>query len=150
MTTDAAALTMVLVRAFADDPLISWAVRADEQRAAAYRRLFDLFVRRLSLPYGHVYTTARLDGVALWVPPGCWQQGTLDQLRQLPDWLAIVGLRRVPHVFRALNTLLSTHPREPHYYLPFVGVDPDARRPGARPRGAYDLADVAPAPSRPA
>lgn len=122
--TDAAALTLVLTRAFANDPLIRWAVRADDQREAAYLRLFDLFVRRLSLPYGDVYTTSSRDGVALWIPPGCWHQGALDQVRQLPDWLAIVGIRRVPHVFAALNTLLGRHPREPHYYLPFVAVDP--------------------------
>jgi len=92
--------------------------------------LFDLFVRQLSLPYGHVFTTSRLDGAALWVPPGCWHQGTVDQMRQLPDWLQIVGFRRVPHVFRAVTTLLSKHPREPHYYLPFVGADPPAQGQG--------------------
>jgi GNAT superfamily N-acetyltransferase len=124
---DAAALTRVLVRAFADDPFISWAVRADERRRAAYWCLFDLFVRRLSLPYGHVFTTVTLDGVALWVPPGCWKQGAIDQVRQLPAWLAIVGPRRIPHVFGAITALLSKHPTEPHYYLPFVGVDPAAQ-----------------------
>jgi len=124
---DASALTRVLVHAFADDPFISWAVRTDERRTAAYWRLFDLFVRRLSLPYGHVFTTDRLDAVALWVPPGCWRQGAVDQVRQLPDWMAIVGLKRMSHVFGAIATLLSKHPSEPHYYLPFVGVDPSAR-----------------------
>jgi GNAT superfamily N-acetyltransferase len=118
------------VRAFGDDPFINWAVRADERRAAAYWRLFDLFVRRLSLPYGHIFTTARLDGAALWVPPGCWRQGAIDQVRQLPDWLAIVDLKRIPHVFGGITTLLSKHPSEPHYYVPFVGVDPSAQGQG--------------------
>ena len=118
------------MRAFVDDPFISWAVRADEGRTAAYRRLFDLFVRRFSLPYGHVFITPRLDGAALWVPPGCWKQGSLDQVKQLPDWLAIVDLRRIPDVFGAITTLLSKHPTEPHYYLPFVGVDPSAQGQG--------------------
>jgi ribosomal protein S18 acetylase RimI-like enzyme len=127
---DASALTRVLVDAFADDPFISWAVRTDERRTAAYWRLFDLFVRRLSLPYGHVFTTDRLDAVALWVPPGCWRQGAVDQVRQLPDWMAIVGLKRMSHVHGAIATLLSKHPNEPHYYLPFVGVDRSARGQG--------------------
>jgi ribosomal protein S18 acetylase RimI-like enzyme len=127
---DAAALTRVLVRAFADDPFINWALRGDERRTAAYWRLFDLFVRRLSLPYGHVFTTPSLDGVALWVPPGCWEQDAFAQVRQLTDWLAIVGLTRIPHVFGAINTLLSKHPTEPHFYLPFVGVDPAAQGQG--------------------
>jgi len=130
VAADASALTRVLVHAFVDDPFISWAVRADERRTAAYWRLFDLFVRRLSLPYGHVFTTDRLDAVALWVPPGCWRQGAVDQVRQLPDWMAIVGLKRVSHVFGAIATLLGKHPNEPHYYLPFVGVDLSARGQG--------------------
>jgi ribosomal protein S18 acetylase RimI-like enzyme len=127
---DARALTTVLVRAFAADPLISWAVRPDDRRAVAYWRLFDLFVRQLSLPYGHVYTTSTLDAAALWIPPGCWHQGTLDQVRQLPDWLAVVGPKRIRQVFGGLNALLSKHPREPHYYLPFLGVDPGAQGQG--------------------
>ena len=65
-----------------------------------------------------------------WIPPGCWHHGTVDQMRQPPDWVQIVGFRRVPHVFRAVTTLLSKHPREPHDYLPFVGVDPRAQGQG--------------------
>jgi ribosomal protein S18 acetylase RimI-like enzyme len=128
---DASALTWLLGRAFADDPFISWVVRPDKGRTAAYWRLFDLFVRRLSLPYGHSFTTDRLDAVALWVPPGCWKQGVIDQVRQLSDWLAIVGLKRIPHVVGAIARLLNKHPSEPHYYLPFVGVDPSAQGQGA-------------------
>ena len=90
---DVPALTGVLVRAFADDPLVAWAVRPDTRRGDAYRRLFDLFLRRLTLPHGEVYTTTDLRGAALWTPPGTWRQGLWQQVAQLPDWLAVVGPR---------------------------------------------------------
>lgn len=64
------------------------------------------------------------------MPPGCWKQGAVDQWWQLPDWLAIVGIMRMPHVVAAITALLSKHPSEPHYYLPFVGVDPAAQGQG--------------------
>jgi hypothetical protein len=105
---DSAALTGVLVRAFADDPFISWAIRADERRSVAYWRLFDLFVRHLSLRYGYVYTTATLDSVALWVPPGCWKQGAVDRPRELPDWLAITGQARAARLWRGDHTAEQT------------------------------------------
>src|SRR5919202_2701829 len=106
---DVPALTGVLVRAFADDPLVSWAVRPGGRRGDAYRRLFDLFLRRLTLPHGEVYTTADLRGAALWTPPGTWRQGFWEQVAQLPDWLAIVGPRRVRPIFGQVNDLLRQH-----------------------------------------
>jgi ribosomal protein S18 acetylase RimI-like enzyme len=51
----------------------------------------------------------------------------LQQLRQAPDWLAIVGVARLTRLAGGLNQLLRKHPRKPPYYLPFVGVDPSAQ-----------------------
>jgi ribosomal protein S18 acetylase RimI-like enzyme len=121
---DVPALTGVLVRAFAADPLVAWAVRPDARRGDAHRRLFDLFLRRLTLPHGEVYTTTDLRGAALWTPPGTWRQGLWEQVAHLPDWLAIVGPRRVRRVFGPVDGLLRRHPHRPHFYLPILGVDP--------------------------
>jgi ribosomal protein S18 acetylase RimI-like enzyme len=122
--TEVPQLTAVLVRAFDDDPLLNWAIRHDARRAEAFMRLFVLVVCRLTLPYDEVYTTADLRAVALWTPPERWRQGWQQQLNQLPDWIAIVGLRRLRRIFGPINGLLTRHPRTPHFYLPFIGVDP--------------------------
>jgi ribosomal protein S18 acetylase RimI-like enzyme len=121
---DVPALTGVLGRAFTDDLLVAWAIRPNTRRGDAYRRLFDLFLRRLMLPHGEVYTTMELHGAALWTPPGKWRQSFWAQVAQLPDWLAIAGARRVGRVFGPVSDLLRRHPHCPHYYLPFLGVDP--------------------------
>jgi ribosomal protein S18 acetylase RimI-like enzyme len=38
----------------------------------------------------------------------------------------------LPHVYAGVRQLLDTHPSAPHYYLPFVGVDPSAQGRGIR------------------
>ena len=128
--TDLPELTAVLVRAFDDDPLLDWAIRHDARRTEAFMRLFMLFLCRLTLPYGEVYTTIDLHAAALWTPPEAWRQGLREQLGQLPDWIRIVGLRRLPRIFGPINGLLARHPRTPHFYLPFVGVDPEFQHRG--------------------
>jgi hypothetical protein len=92
-------------------------------------RLLRQAGRRRTQTRGLGYGCASAE-VALWVPPGCWKQGAVDQVRQLPDGLAIVGFTRIPHVLGAIATLLSKHPSEPHYYLPFMGVDLSPRGQG--------------------
>jgi ribosomal protein S18 acetylase RimI-like enzyme len=124
---DVPALVDVLVRAFDDDPLLSWAIRNGPRRGDALRRLFELVLLRLTLPYGHVYTTADVRGAALWVPPNRWNQGFTEQLKQLPDWVAIVGVGRLLPVFLEMDSLFRRHPRRPHFYLPFLGVDPSVQ-----------------------
>lgn len=49
-----------------------------------------------------------------------------QQLRLFPAMASTYG-RRLPRVLRAIAALESNHPKEPHYYLPFVGVDDDWR-----------------------
>jgi GNAT superfamily N-acetyltransferase len=36
----------------------------------------------------------------------------------------------LPRLLRALSTVERNHPREPHYYLPFVGVEPESQGKG--------------------
>ena len=70
------------------------------------------------------YTTDRAVAAAVWELPGQWKLGIGQQLRLLPAFVRTFG-RHVPRALRAQAKLESGHPEEPHYYLPFVGVDPD-------------------------
>ena len=60
----------------------------------------------------------------MWELPGQWKLGVLDQLRLLPSMARING-RLLPRILRAIAALESNHPVEEHYYLPFVGVEPE-------------------------
>lgn len=121
------AMAGVLGRAFFDDPVFTWVLRGDTRRMKILRRGFELFLRRVWMAEGQTYTTAGVAGVAVWEPPGRWKHGVGEQLRLLPAMLAVFK-RHSPRVLRALTVLEGGHPAEPvhapHYYLPFLGVDP--------------------------
>ena len=117
-------LAGVLARSFYDDPPMSWVIADDARRVPLLERSFALYLRKLWLEQDETYTTDNVAGVCVWDAPGQWKVGVLDQLRLLPSMARIFG-RLLPRVLRGLATLESNHPSEPHYYLPFVGVDPE-------------------------
>jgi len=121
---EAERLAAVLARSFLDDPQMVWVLTDDARRLDLLQRGFAVFLRKLYLDHEETYTTDSVAGVCIWDPPGMWKVGVLDQLRTLPSMARIYG-RLLPRVLRALMKLESNHPSEPHYYLPFVGVDPE-------------------------
>jgi ribosomal protein S18 acetylase RimI-like enzyme len=114
----------VLARAFYDDPPTAWVFNDDARRLQLLQRSYALFLRKLWFKQDECYTTDGVVGAAVWERPGEWKVGMLDQLRLLPA-LARINGRLLPRVMRALAALESNHPAEPHYYLAFVGVDPE-------------------------
>jgi ribosomal protein S18 acetylase RimI-like enzyme len=63
-------------------------------------------------------------GGSVWVPPGRWKLSPLAQLRLAPAMAVALGTR-LPQTLRALNTIEAHHPHQPHYYLAFVGLEPE-------------------------
>ena len=120
---DVPQLTAALARAFDDDPLVNWMVAQDKRRA---RRVFDsmqLTLKKMTMPFGEVYTTGGIEGGALWTPPGKWKLGILQQLMLLPDMVRIATWRRLLPVMGGINAIEKKHPQAPHYYLFVLGVD---------------------------
>lgn len=124
---DVSGVARALAGAFYEDPHFSWIVRDDWRRMRKLERGFETFTRHIWLPEGECYTHARLFGAAMWLPPGAWHTGLLEQLRLLPAIAA--NLRRdLPRFLRAFSFIESKHPREPdHWYLPVIGVAPEAQ-----------------------
>lgn len=121
---DVPRLAEALARAFYEDPVFKWLVPDDSERMRRSERGFTLYLRRVYLPQDECYATDDVVGGALWLPPGKWHLGPLAQLRLLPGMIAAMG-RRLPQLLRAISTLESNHPSASHYYLPFVGVEPE-------------------------
>jgi GNAT superfamily N-acetyltransferase len=76
--------------------------------------------------HGTVYVSDDLCGAALWLPPGVHPNGE-----------ALEKVFRDTATPEHLDDLLGTfeqmerwHPEEPHWYLPLVGVEPNAQRRG--------------------
>jgi GNAT superfamily N-acetyltransferase len=120
---DVPRLARALARAFDEDPVFEWMIPDNSERFRRSERAFAFWLRKLYLPHDQCYTTDGVVGGALWLPPDQWHLGPLAQLRLLPGMLGAMG-SRLPQVMRAINTIESNHPREPHHYLPFVGVEP--------------------------
>ena len=121
---DVPRIAQALARAFEDDPVMSWIFRDDSERLSRLERAFALFLRRIWLPQDECYATERLFGAALWLPPDKWHLGAGAQLRLLPSMVAVTG-RNLVRLASVLQLIEKKHPRDPHYYLAVLGVEPE-------------------------
>jgi GNAT superfamily N-acetyltransferase len=116
-----------LALAFAHDPVLGWMLPGQHTRAARSRRAFAIFGRRYYWRRNDAtYVTDNAEGVACWIPPDAVELGALAELR-LTLALAPATRGELPRVLRALKAMEENHPHEPHWYLPAVGVRPEAQ-----------------------
>jgi GNAT superfamily N-acetyltransferase len=121
---DVPELAKALALAFDGDPPMQWFLPDPATRVERARRLFDVMLRRVHLARDHCYTTDDLAGGALWVPPGSWRLGVVEQVALLPGMLRVFG-RGLGRAQRGLSVMESGHPRERHFYLDSLGVVPE-------------------------
>jgi GNAT superfamily N-acetyltransferase len=117
-------LADALSRAFDSDPPMQWLLPDSGTRVERARRLFEVMLRRVHLGRDYCYTTEDVVGGALWVPPGTWRLGVVDQVVLLPGMLRVFG-RGIARAQRGLTAMESGHPTVPHYYLDSLGVEPE-------------------------
>jgi len=131
--------TSVLVLAFAGDPMTRWVWRDP----ATYLGVFPEFAMAFggrAFDHRSAFIAEDCAGAALWLPPGVEPDGAaLGALieRTAPSKLA-------QDIAAVLEQMERYHPREPHWYLPLIGVDPARQNEGhgARlMRRALDAAD---------
>jgi ribosomal protein S18 acetylase RimI-like enzyme len=116
---DEASVIAVMTLAFSADPAARW-TWPDPQR---YLRHFPDFVKALggnAFAHGCACYVDGYAGAAMWLPPGVG-----------PDEEAVVDLlQRTGHApaqkdaFAVFEQMGRYHPQEPHWFLPFIGVDP--------------------------
>lgn len=122
---DVPRLAGVMARAFYNDPVVGeWFFPDPGRRPEALRRFFEDEIRHVTLPGGECLTSEAEIGTALWLPPDRWKVPTLTLLRLLPR-MAGTFRGRLPLLLRGLAMIEKVHPRTPHYYLPFIGVEPE-------------------------
>lgn len=124
----------VLARAFQTYPLMRYWFA--DQSAAYYRALQKLFYFscrvRLDLGYpllGSVDAGGRLLGVAGLAAPEreSWPAGLTETYERFTAFIGPEAQQRV----EAYMQIVDSHPLpQPHYYLSFIGVDPDGRGQG--------------------
>jgi GNAT superfamily N-acetyltransferase len=117
----------VQMRAFEDDPLITWMLPPDdfERRGSVF---FESLIRA-SMIHDSIYTTDDSVCTATWAPPGGWAF-TEEQIGIMADPFAEAAGERADRALGVLAELAEVHPSEPHWYLEVLGTHPDWQRRG--------------------
>lgn len=132
-SADVPTLATVLARAFYDDPPTMWLLPDPATRLARLTRMFATAIGIEALQHGGVdiaWDGEEMLGGAIWLPPGHWEPGLGEKIQGMPHYARVMAgawARALPYG-RALG---AAHPREPHWYLKAVGVDPEAQGRGA-------------------
>ena len=137
------AATHVLLRAFADDPILTFYLNEPRRRRLAYRAFFGDAIHA-HRRFGHVYTVRRDQQVvatAVWQPPDAGPPTLRERLHTWGAMLTVRALfpRTAVGMFQGFAATQVLHPHAPHWYLFFVGVDPAMQGTGI---GARVLAPV--------
>jgi GNAT superfamily N-acetyltransferase len=123
---DGPAAARALAAAFADDPHTRWVFRDDERRPAQLERGYAALIAHAWLPRGEGHIVGGGEGAALWMRPGEWHLGASARLRLLPS-IVRLGPPTAMRLLTAANAMDRHHPHEEHWYLPIVGVTPEAQ-----------------------
>jgi len=119
---DLRAVSLVLARAFRNDPVHRWILPGEFDWALASDAFFAMVMRDM-LRHDAAWTTETREGAALWVPPYPVQAPLRDRLAMAMHWYAALG-RRAGEVGAQLARIERAHPPEPHWYLAVLGTDP--------------------------
>jgi ribosomal protein S18 acetylase RimI-like enzyme len=112
-------LVDTLSDSFAEDPMFNWLFPTTQ----LYPFFFRMLVKEVYLPRGIVHLDDQDRAAALWLPPE-ERLKIAPRLRLLRFGLKLMrvnGLRPVWRVSRQSSIFARHHPKEPHYYLQFIG-----------------------------
>lgn len=124
--TDVRRLSAALAAAFEGDPIFGWLLPKENRRLVRLLRFFELELRHVVLPVGRVWTVAEGVGASLELPPGAWRLPLGAQVAHGPAFLRAFGAQ-LPRATALLTLIERRHIREPHYYIPYIGVTPQAQ-----------------------
>ena len=121
----------LLAQAFMHEEFWNWAIGSSQLNAEQQHKklsyLFEVQAQHFSLPFQTAYLTEHEQGAALWTPPHQWHLNLFEQVKLLPHFLKILGVRRLYPVLDVINDIQKNHPTQPHYYLQTIGVVPQAQ-----------------------
>jgi GNAT superfamily N-acetyltransferase len=126
---DVAPLARALAAAFEDDPVFGWLLPDRRRRPERLLRFFTLEVAEIVLPAGAAWTPPEHSGACLELPPGKWRMPLRTQAIHAPHFAAVFG-RFLPRALIIITKMEGKHLREPHFYVPYVGVAPETQGAG--------------------
>jgi GNAT superfamily N-acetyltransferase len=136
---DVPRIAALLAHAFAEDPLMCYAIPDASERRRLLPWLIGLNVRD-GCRYGAVYATADFEGAAVWFPPERTRRTPWRMVRSgmvaAPLRVRWSILRRLAVVEAHAQALHERHApaSAPHWYLAQLGVEPARQRQGSASR----------------
>jgi ribosomal protein S18 acetylase RimI-like enzyme len=126
---DVAPLGRALAAAFEDDPIFGWLLPNKRRRPDKLLRFFTLELESVVLPSGTAWMSPEASGACLELPPGKWRMPLQTQALHAPQFAAVFG-RSLPRALITITQMERRHLREPHFYVPYVGVAPEGQGAG--------------------
>jgi ribosomal protein S18 acetylase RimI-like enzyme len=117
--TDRNHIIAAIVLAFSRDPIVRWMYPDSHQYLTHFPRFLHIFGDE-ALARETAYFTRRYSGVALWLPPGV--EADLNSAIEILQQSVFESEQT--DLFAILEQMSHYHPKEPHWYLPMIGVDP--------------------------
>jgi GNAT superfamily N-acetyltransferase len=137
--TDEAAVLDLLTLAFVADPFVR-SLWSDPRHYLIHGPSYFRAFGGKAFAHGSAYFIDGYRGAAFWFPP----DANVDRDKLLSLILVSVPRKIRDDVFAALKQAAGSHPSEPHWFLPIMGIDPIHRRKGygsALMRQALDACD---------
>lgn len=119
-----------LIRAFQNDAFMKWMVLEHARFPGAMDLFFKTCLETLCAPHGELLVVNDCSGAAMWYPPGTHKIGLIIQLKLFPKMLRAGGMKGLVRMVKVIDKLDKVHPQEKHYYLHFIGTDPQKRGQG--------------------
>jgi len=116
---DRDALLATLMLAFAGDPCTRYMFAAPEAFVAGFRP-FAAAMGGAAIEHGAAWIADDKAAAALWLPPGVES----DSEAMIAAITAGIDQAKLPVLGEVGRAMAHFHPREAHWYLPLVGVDP--------------------------
>jgi hypothetical protein len=123
----AESLGMVLSRAFYNDPRVGYILPDETARRAVLPWYFRSVAIRTSQLWGEVYTTAEVDGGALWISPkyaSTFARMLKTKLFAMPFKLDGSSFTRWINLTSHLQWVHRRLVEGPHWYLMALGIEP--------------------------
>jgi GNAT superfamily N-acetyltransferase len=108
-----------VVTAFASDPIARWFLPEPHQYLTYFPKLVPLMGGG-AFEHGSAHCTEDFTAASLWMPPGVHSDA--EAMGELA--MKAIPQRDQEKMFTFMGQMGEYHPTEPHWYLPFIAVDP--------------------------
>lgn len=120
--------SLVLSRAFQNDPVIRWQISEVNKRLGKLHYFFEIKLR-IGIKYGEVYgTSVNLEGIAIWHTPKNVNYPYLNYLIKggfkLPFKFGIKIAKKITFIKAVNDSMRNIYMKAPYWYLGLICVDP--------------------------